>query len=138
MQNIEIPDSPLDFSNYSIYYVLINDKKINLVDATVKTFLDAGFYLDEDKDDEDFFDENTLVEPNSNIGSTFVGTSFYKEGAESVFGSDYESVSPDMTYVDPATAGGYTNRYFCFVNDSDDIVYEIFIDTNQRITYDWE
>ena len=50
----------------------------------------------------------------------------------------YESVGPDMTFVDPATAGALTNRYFCFVKDSDDIVYEMFIDTNQRITYDWE
>ena len=190
-RDVEVPDNPPDLSDDSTYFVVIDGVRFDLMDITVKDFLNAGFYLDEDEDDENYFNENTPVEPNSNIGSTFAGTSFYKEGTTeciyiipvnrtdrsipvkdceiqqilfntrssskldiysicnlslgstkeeviSVFGEEYESFGPELTYVDPKDAGGYTSRFFCFIKDSDDIIYEIFIDTNKRVKYDWE
>ncbi|MCL2121280.1 MAG: hypothetical protein FWH28_03415 [Clostridiales bacterium] len=77
-RTVEVPDKPLDLSDDSIYFVVIDGVKFDLMDIRVKDFLDAGFFLDEDEDDEDYFDENTLVEANSTIGSTLIGTYLYK------------------------------------------------------------
>ena len=79
---VEVPDEPLDLSDDSIYFISIEGVKFNLIEITVKDLLAAGFYFDEDKEDEDYFDENTEVEPNNYIGSTFSGTELYKEGTK--------------------------------------------------------
>ena len=82
-REVEVPDKPLDLSDESIWFVVIDGVRFNLMEITVKDFLDAGFYLEQDEDNADYyFDENTLVEPNSNIGTMLSGTSLYKQGTD--------------------------------------------------------
>ena len=47
---VEIPDAPLDLTDPSIYYVVIDGVKYNLYDVTVGDFLQAGFTMKYDED----------------------------------------------------------------------------------------
>ena len=80
---VEAPDKPLDLTDDSIYFVIINSVKINLQEATVQNFLNIGFVFNEDRDDEDYFDENSEVAANSaaDYGYNF-GARLYKEGTK--------------------------------------------------------
>jgi len=82
-RTVEVPDKPLDLTDDSIYFVIIDGMKINLHEATVQDFLDIGFVFNEDKDDEDYYDENSEVAANSaaDYGYNF-GERLYKEGTK--------------------------------------------------------
>ena len=189
IRDVEVPAKPVDLADNSIWFVEIDGVRFNLMDVTVQDFLDAGFYLDE-YDDEDYFDENTAVEPNSTIGGDIVGASFHRAGRDgtiylipinrtdhsipvkdceihqilfntrsstelniftvcnltvgsseedviSVFGEDHEDFGDvSLTYAEHVEQ--LSNRYFCFIKNADGIIYEIMIDTNKRVIYDWE
>ena len=78
---VETPDKPLDLTDDSIYFVVIDGVKINLHDSTVQDFMNIGFVFNEDEDDEDYYDENSEVDANSaaDYGYNF-GAKMYKEG----------------------------------------------------------
>ena len=80
---VEVPEKPLDLTDNSIYFVIIDGLKINLQEATVQDFLNIGFVFNEEKDDEDYFDENSEVDANSaaEYGYNF-GARLYKEGTK--------------------------------------------------------
>jgi hypothetical protein len=81
-RTIEVPDKPLDLTDDSIYFVVIDGTKINLKEATVQDFLNIGFVFNEDKDDEDYYDENSIVDANSSSGyGRNFGARLYKGGA---------------------------------------------------------
>ena len=80
-RTVEVPDDPLDLTDDSIYFVVIDGVKINLHEATVQDFLNIGFVFNEDKDDEDYYDENSVVDANSSSGyGRNFGARLYKEG----------------------------------------------------------
>jgi len=83
---VDVPEKPLDLTDDSIYFIIIDGVKINLQEATVQDFLDIGFVFNEDKDDEDYFDENSEVGANSasDYGYNF-GARMYKEGTRAYF-----------------------------------------------------
>ena len=82
-RTVEVPDEPLDLTDDSIYFVIIDGVKIILPEATVQDFLNIGFVFDEDKDDEDYYDENSKVAANSaaDYGYNF-GARLFKEGTK--------------------------------------------------------
>ena len=82
-RTVEVPDKPLNLTDDSIYFVTIDGVKINLQEATVQDFLNIGFVFNEDKDDEDYYDENSEVSANSaaDYGYNF-GARLYKEGTK--------------------------------------------------------
>ena len=81
-RTVEVPDEPLSLTDDSIYFVVIDGIKINLKEATVQDFLNIGFVFNEDKDDEDYYDENSIVDANSSSGyGRNFGARLYKGGA---------------------------------------------------------
>jgi len=83
-RTVEVPDKPLDLTDDSIYFVIIDGVKINLQKATVQDFLDIGFVFNENKDDEGYFDENSMIDANSALDHGFsFGANLYKEGTRS-------------------------------------------------------
>jgi len=63
---VEIPDEPLDLSDESIYFVIIDGIKFNLLDLTMKDLLDAGFMLPKSND------ENEKIEANESVTSGYL------------------------------------------------------------------
>ena len=80
-RTVEVPDEPLDMTDDSIYFVIIDGVKIYLHEATVQDFLNIGFVFNEDKGDEDYYDENSEVDANSAAGyGRDFGARLYKAG----------------------------------------------------------
>ena len=77
---VEVPDKLLDLSDDSIYFIIIDGVKFNLLEVTVKDFLDAGFTINKDKD----YNENTSVDAKTSFGSLFA-CDLYKEGSRKYF-----------------------------------------------------
>ena len=72
---IDVPDKPLDISDGSIYYIIIDGVKLDLLTITVQDLLNAGLNFDENED----FDENTEVDAHDTFG--FSGENMYKNGS---------------------------------------------------------
>ena len=73
---VEIPDKPLDVSDKSLYFAIIDGVKYNLIEATVQDFLDAGFSLGKDED------QNRLIKPDPD---KIQRVQVYKEGLPDVY-----------------------------------------------------
>ena len=78
-RTVEVPDEPLDLTDDSIYFVIIDGVKIILPEATVQDFLNIGFVFGDD------FDENSEVAANSAAYSGFnLGAEMFKEGTQAL------------------------------------------------------
>jgi len=78
---VEIPDKILDVSDKSLYFTIVDDVKYNLIEVTVQDFLDAGFSLGKDED------QNRLIKPDP---GKIQRVQMYKEG----FPAPYFEIGP--------------------------------------------
>ena len=77
-REVEVPASPLDISDKSIWYVVIDGVKYDLYDVKVDDFLKAGFVFDKYAK----FDENTKVDAHSDFTTATEGIQLCKENSK--------------------------------------------------------
>ena len=114
-KTVVVPDAPLDIEDRSIYFVVIDGVKYQMLESTVQDFLDNGFTFEVD-------DENQMVEPMDYGGlkENYGSISMLKDG------KTYFTISAD-NYSDNAVpvkecllTGIFVNRTYAditFVNN---------------------